>query len=78
MSFKQYWKAEESLPRIPAHAGSKRLSPLSQCTGSGPEVREWQQVRGKAEGGKRTTSAPAVTPDQAKQMVKSWLPKTRR
>lgn len=48
---------------------------LSQCTGSGPEVREWQQVRGKAEGGKRTRSALALTADQAEQMVKSWLPK---
>lgn len=75
MSFKQYWKAEENLPRTPACAGSKRLSLLSQCTGSGPEVREWQQVRCKAEGGKRTRSAPAMTPDQAKQTVKSWHPK---
>lgn len=41
MSFKQYWKAKENLLRIPARAGSKILSSLSQCTGSGPEVREW-------------------------------------
>lgn len=77
MSFKQYWKAEDSLPRIPASAGSKRLPLLSQCAGSGPEVRKWEQVRGKAEGGKRIRSAPPMTPGQPKQMIKSWLPKIR-
>lgn len=75
MSFKHYWKAEESLARVPACAGNERLSSLSQGTGSGPEVREWQQVRGKAAGGKRTESVPAMTLDKTKQMVKSWLPK---
>lgn len=74
MSFKQYWKAEESLARIPACAGNERLSLLSQGTGSGPEVGEWQQVRGKAAGGKRAGSVPAMTLDQTKTDGKILAP----
>lgn len=32
-------------------------------------------MRGKAEDGKGTRSAMAVTPDEAEQIVKSWLPR---
>lgn len=53
ISFKQYWKAEESLPRIPAPVLGVKDSSFSQCAGSGPEVKgvaadkeqslEWQK-----------------------------------
>lgn len=37
------------------------------------KLREWQQMRSRAESGKKIRSAAAMTPDQAKQMAKSWL-----
>lgn len=39
ISFKQSWKAEENLRRIPAPVLGVRLFSLSQCAGSGPEVK---------------------------------------
>lgn len=54
MSFKQYWKAEESLPRIPAPVlGVKDSLHFPSVLDQVLKSREWQQIRSKAESGKR-------------------------
>lgn len=76
ISFKQYWKAEESLPRIPAPVLGVKDSSFSQCAGYQVlKLREWQQIRNKAWSGRKIRSVAAMTSNQAKEMAKSWLPK---
>lgn len=76
MSFKQYWKAEESLPRIPAPVlGVKDSLHVPSVLDQVLKLKEWQQIRSKAASGKRIRLAAAMTPDETKQMAKSWLPK---
>lgn len=66
MSFKQHWKAEESLPRIPAPVlGVKDSLRFPVVLDQVLKLWEWQ-IRNKAASGKRIRSAAAMTPDQAK------------
>lgn len=67
MSFKQHWKAEESLPRIPAPVlGVKDSLHFPIVLDQVLKLRERQQIRNKAASGKRIRLAAAMTPDQAK------------
>lgn len=76
ISFKQYWKAEESLPRIPAPVlGVKDSLHFPSVLDQVLKLREWQQIRNKAWSGRKIRSVAAMTSNQAKQMAKSWLPK---
>lgn len=53
MSFKQYWKAEENLPRIPASVlGVKDSLHFPSVLDQVLRLREWQQIRSKAVSGK--------------------------
>lgn len=76
LSFKQYWKAEESLPRIPAPVlGVKDSLYFPSVLDQVLKLREWQQIRNKSWSGKKIRSVVAMTSNQAKQTAKSWLPK---
>lgn len=76
ISFKQYWKVEESLPKIPAPVlGVKDFLHFPSVLDQVLKLREWQQIRNKAWSGKKIRSVAAMTPNQAKQMAKSQLPK---